>query len=169
MNDWPRYLLGHIAFYLIVGLLGISGGCVIFYGLIDRAPPRENIIGTPNKPAYHACEFFDGTWTLDYMADKPGLVIRKLTSISRSNYESILASEDVRAVSARPRALPAARYKLAVASFRIPCQFPPGLAYYQVTVEFANNWLQELLPIFAVSVPYPAIEFTVLPPIRTGM
>jgi hypothetical protein len=166
---WRSYATGWASFVFIVMFVGISVGCIVFYGMLDRAPPRENIRGFPVKSEFHACDFFDGNWILTYAMDKPGRVIRRLTSDANSNFESILSSEDVRIVSQRPRKIPAVDYQLAVASFRIPCQFPPGRAYYEVTVEFYNNWLQELLPIFAVPIHYPPISFTVLPPVSSGL
>jgi hypothetical protein len=166
---WRQYVLGWAAFALIVTTLGIGIGCIVFYGLLDRAPPRANIVGVASKPAYHACEFFDGTWTMDFLAERSGKVIRRLTSKVVPELESYLGTEDVRTVSQRPYAIPAANFRVPVASFRIPCQWPPGEAFYHVTVEFYNNWFQQWLTMFAIRMDYPVISFTVLPPIATGM
>jgi hypothetical protein len=164
-----HYATGWAAFMFIVLVTGIAVGCIVFYGILDRAPPRSNIIGMSSKAAFHACDFYEGFWKLDYLHDRPGRVIRRLTSGTDPKLESFLSTEDVRVVTTRPRVVPAAGIKVPVASFRIPCDFPPGLAYYQVTVEFYNNWLQAMFPVFSVKVEYPVIEFTVLPPASTGL
>jgi hypothetical protein len=166
---WRQDGLGWAAFGLAVAFLGVGLGCVIFYGMLDRAPPRTDISGVANKPAYHACDFFDGTWTLTVASDRPGRVIRKLTSALDPKIESYLSSEDVRVVAQRPVALPSANFRIPVASFRIPCQWPPGETFYHVSVDFYNNWFQEWVPPFAVRVNYPVISFMVVPPIRSGM
>jgi hypothetical protein len=151
-------------FLLLIPFVGYCS-----YLAADREKARANVTGSPAKPAYHACEFFEGTWVLDYLRDRPGRVARRLTTAANPKLESLLPTEDVRVITVRPPIVPSADWRVPVAGFRIPCDFPTGPAYYQVAVTFYNNWFQEAFPVFGVTIEYPAIEFMVLPAKRSGM
>jgi hypothetical protein len=157
---------GYLSWAMFVAVLSVVGLCAFLAG--DRDPARANIKGIAAKPSFHAGEPFHGIWTLDYLRDLEGRVIRWVTSECNPNLQVYLATEDVRIVSPRPSALPAAGYKIPVAPFIVPRNMPACGAYYHVMVEFYANWFQKLLPFFAIRIVYPVIPFNVLPPKTEG-
>jgi hypothetical protein len=151
----PPWRFGKL-YCLVVADLGLVLALVL--GTVaDRAPPLDNIVGSPAAPVFRAGNWLEGTWTVNVLRICPGTLKRWVESGASPDWFEW--QPDLQAdFSGRVKTVPKL-VSYPVTSFRLPSDMPAGPASYHVVGYFHCNHIGHLfMPIVVV---YPPLLFTV--------